>query len=53
MLKEAGFTMAFAGEWDKSDNLVHVGSGKFRLRRFVIVTYTTIKGINEYLGQIK
>jgi hypothetical protein len=53
MLKEAGFTMAFAGEWDKSDNLVHVGSDKFRLRRFVIVTYTTIKGINEYLGQIK
>lgn len=53
MLKEAGFTMAFAGEWDKSDNLVHVGSDKFRLRRFVIVTYTTIKDIDEYLGQIK
>ena len=53
MLKEAGFTMAFAGEWDQSDNLVHVGSNKFRLRRFVIVTYTTIKSIDEYLGQIK
>lgn len=53
MLKEAGFTMAFAGEWDQSDNLVHVGSNKFRLRRFVIVTYTTIKDIDEYLGQIK
>lgn len=53
MLKEAGFTMAFIGESNNSDNLVHVGSDKFRLRRFVIVTYTTIKGIDEYLGQIK
>lgn len=53
MLKEAGFTMAFVGESNSSDNLVHVGSDKFRLRRFVIVTYTTIKGIDEYLGQIK
>ena len=53
MLKEAGFTMAFIGESNNSDNLVHVGSDKFKLRRFVIVTYTTIKGINEYLGQIK
>ena len=53
MLKEAGFTMAFIGESNNSDNLVHVGSDKFRLRRFVIVTYTTINDIDKYLGQIK
>lgn len=53
MLKKAGFTMAFIGESNNSDNLVHVGSDKFRLRRFVIVTYTTINDIDKYLGQIK
>lgn len=53
MLKEAGFTMAFVGESNNSDNLVHVGSDKFRLKRFVIVTYTTINDIDKYLGQIK
>lgn len=53
MLKEAGFTMAFIGESNNSDNLVHIGSDKFRLRRFVIVTYTTINDIDKYLGQIK
>lgn len=53
MLKEAGFTMAFIGESNYSDNLVHVGSDKFRLRRFVIVTYTTISDLNKYFGQIK
>lgn len=52
MLKEAGFTMAFIGESSKSDNLVHVDSDKFRLRRFVIVTYTTLDDFNEYFGQI-
>ena len=53
MLKEAGFTMAFAGESSYGDNLVHVGSDKFRLRRFVIVTYTTINDLRNYFGQIK
>lgn len=53
MLKEAGFTMAFIGESNNSDNLVHVGADKFRLRRFVIVTYTTINDLNKYFGQIK
>lgn len=52
MLKEAGFTMAFIGESNHSDNLVHVGSDKFRLRRFVIVTYTTIDDLNKYFNQI-
>ena len=52
-LKEAGFTMAFIGESTKSDNLVHVGSNKFELRRFVIVTYTTIEDLKNYFNQIK
>ena len=53
MLKKAGFTMAFIGESSHSDNLVHVGSDKFRLRRFVIVTYTTLSDLDNYFGQIK
>lgn len=53
MLKEAGFTMAFIGESNTSDNLVHVGSDKFKLRRFVIVKYTTIGDLDDYFGQIK
>lgn len=53
MLKQAGFTMAFIGESSNSDNLIHVGSDKFRLRRFVIVTYTTINDLNKYFDQIK
>lgn len=52
-LKEAGFTMAFIGESTTSDNLVHVGSDKFKLRRFVIVTYTTINDLKNYFNQIK
>lgn len=53
MLKEAGFTMAFIGESTRSDNLVHVGSDKFRLRRFVITNITTINGLTNYFNQIK
>lgn len=53
MLKEAGFTMAFIGESTRSDNLVHVGSDKFRLRRFVIADITTIEGLTRYFDQIK
>ena len=53
MLKEAGFTMAFIGESNNSDNLVHVGSDKFRLRRFVIADITTIDGLTRYFDQIK
>ena len=52
MLKKAGFTMAFIGESRRSDNLVHVGSDKFRLRRFVIVDYTTLSDFDNYFGQI-
>lgn len=50
MLKKAGYTMAFAGESTRSDNLIHVGSDKFRLPRFVIVDYTTINDLIEYFG---
>lgn len=53
MLKEAGFTMAFIGESGNSDNLVHVGSDKFRLKRFIIATVTTINDLSRYFDQIK
>lgn len=53
MLKKAGFTMAFIGESNNSDNLIHVGSDKFRLRRFVIVNYTTLNDLTKYFDQIK
>ncbi len=53
MLKKAGFTMAFAGESRDSDNLVHVGSDKFNLRRYIIVINTTINDLNSYFNQIK
>lgn len=52
-LKEAGFTMAFIGESNYADNLVHPGDNKYLLKRFVIVTYTTINDLKEYFGQIK
>ena len=53
MLKEAGFTMAFAGENTYSDNLVHVGSNKYELPRFVMVSYTTESDLDNYFGNIK
>ncbi len=52
-LKEAGFTMAFIGESTRSDNLVHPGDNKYLLRRFVIVTYTTMNDLNKYFNQIR
>lgn len=53
MLKEAGFTMAFAGESTHSDNLVHVGDNKYTLPRFVMVNYTTKNDLDRYFGNIK
>ncbi len=44
--------MGFIGESNSSDNLVHIGSDKFKLRRFVIVTYTTLNDFDKYFGQI-
>lgn len=52
-LKEAGFTMAFIGDTVNGDDLVHVGSNKFLLHRFVIVTSTTINNLKDYFDQIK
>lgn len=51
ILKEAGYTMAFTGEY--GDMLTKVGTDKYRIPRFVIMTHTTIKDIDEYLNQIK
>ena len=45
--------MAFIGESTNSDNLIHVGSDKFKLRRFVIVNYTTLNDLTKYFDQIK
>lgn len=53
ILKEAGFTMAFVGEGTKSDNLVHIGMNKFKLPRFVMVNYTKISDLDNYLSKIK
>lgn len=50
MLKKAGYKMAFAGESYRSDNLVKVGSDKYRLPRFVVVNYTTMKDFTNYLN---
>lgn len=50
MLKKAGFTMAFAGESSRSDNLIKVGMDKFKLPRFVIVTYTTLTDLKNYFN---
>ena len=50
-LKEAGFTMAFAGNY--GDGLVKVGMDKFRLPRYVITTSTTIWGLDNYFNRIK
>lgn len=53
VLKEAGYTMAFAGESTNSDNLVHVGSNKYELPRFVMVNYTTKGDLDKYFSNIK
>lgn len=53
LAKEAGFTMGFIGESSSSDNLVHVGDDKFRLRRFIIATVTTMQDFSNYFNQIK
>ena len=47
LLKEAGFTMAFAGEKRNSD--IYVGQDKFTIPRYVIVNYTTM---NEFINYV-
>ena len=51
VLKEAGFTMAFGGQY--GDMLVKVGMDKFRLPRFIISTSTTMNGLDNYFKRIK
>ena len=50
LLKEAGYTMAFAGESSYADNHFKVGSDKYRLPRFVVVTYTTLNDLRNYFS---
>lgn len=52
ILKDSGISMAFVGEGASSDNLVHVGSDKYTLPRFVVVSYTTLNDIDNYLSRI-
>lgn len=50
VLKEAGFTMAFAGEYAGGKTRVTVGADKFRLPRWVIVNYTTMQNFKNYVN---
>lgn len=50
VLKEAGFTMAFAGEYAGGLIKVVPGIDKFRLPRWVIVNYTTIEKFISYVN---
>lgn len=47
VLKEAGYTMAFAGEY--GDMLAKKTTNKYIIPRFVIMTHTTISDIDSYL----
>lgn len=50
VLKEAGFTMAFAGEYAGGKTKVVPGIDKFRLPRWVIVSYTTNELFISYVN---
>ena len=50
LLKEAGYTMAFAGEYTGGNTKATVGIDKFRIPRWVIVNYTTM---NEFISYVK
>lgn len=50
LLKEAGFTMAFAGEYAGGNTKAIVGIDKFRIPRWVIVTYTTMEKFESYVS---
>ena len=54
MLKKAGFRMAFIGEvpFKGGYKLATVGGDKFKIPRFVIVTYTTLNDFDRYFNQI-
>lgn len=50
LLKEAGFTMAFAGEYAGGKTRATVGADKFRIPRWVIVDYTTMEDFISYVN---
>lgn len=50
LLKKAGFTMAFAGEYTGGKTKAEVGIDKFRIPRWVIVTYTTMDKFKSYVS---
>lgn len=49
LLKQAGFTMGFAGEYTGGKTKAVVGIDKFRIPRWVIVNYTTM---NEFISYV-
>lgn len=50
LLKEAGFTMAFGGEYEGWQINVKPGINKFKIPRWVMVTYTTMDKFASYLN---
>lgn len=50
LLKKAGFTIAFAGEYAGGQTQATVGMDKFRIPRWVIVTYTTMSTFISYVS---
>lgn len=50
LLKKAGFTMAFAGEYTGGKTKAVVGIDKFRIPRWVIVNYTTMNEFTKYVN---
>ena len=49
VLKEAGYTMAFAGEFSGKNNMTTPETNKYAIPRFVMVNYTTIDDLSKYL----
>lgn len=50
LLKKAGFTMAFAGEYTGGYTKAVVGINKFKIPRWVIVNYTSMSDFKSYVN---
>ncbi len=50
LLKQAGFTMAFAGEYAGGKTKATVGGDKYRIPRWVIVNWTTMDDFISYVS---
>lgn len=50
VLKEAGFTMAFAGPGSTGNEKVKPGINKYTIPRYIIYKYTTVEDIKKYIG---